>query len=66
MKDLAGAGIRKIFLVFGLLLFTSIKCEGKTSENLNLCFSLGAMFLFSELYLDFNFALNVSDLKRSL
>lgn len=34
MKDLVGTGIRKKFIALGLLLFTSIKCEGNTSENL--------------------------------
>lgn len=66
MKDLARTGVRKMFLVLGLLRFTSIKCEGKNSENLNLCYSLGIIFLLFDLYLDFNFAPNVSDWKRRL
>jgi len=66
MKDLAGTGVRKMFLVLRLPLFTSIKCEGKTSENLNLCCSLGIIFLLFDLYLFFNFAPHVSDLKRRI
>lgn len=62
--SLAGTRVRKIFLVLGLLLFTSLKCEDKTSENLNLCCSAGIIFLLFDLHLDFNFAPNISDLKR--
>lgn len=63
MKDLAGTRAGKLFLVFGVLLFTSIKCESKTNKNINLCYSPGIIFLIFDQYLEFNFVPKVSDLR---
>lgn len=66
MKDLAGTGVMKMFLVLGLLLFTIIKCEGKTREDFNLFYCLNIIFLLFDLYSDFNFVAGVSYLKRTI
>lgn len=55
VRDLAGTRAGKLFLVLGLLLFTSINCEDKTNDNNNLCYSLGSIFFIFDQYLEFNF-----------